>query len=129
MSVPTRSLKVGAVVLDCPDPTALANFYSALLGWPSVEADGDNSWVTLRDPAGGPSLCFQRAADYTPPTWPDPERPQMLHLDVEVDDLRAGHEHALTVGARPLEVDKLTAGSGFNVYADPAGHPFCLVVD
>ncbi|SHE50889.1 VOC family protein [Streptoalloteichus hindustanus] len=127
MTVASRPLKVNGVMLDCRDPLELARFYSALLGWPTIEGGADDEWVTLHDPAGGPSVCFQRSPNYEPPTWPNPERQQMLHLDIDVDDLVSGHEHALRVGARPLEIRKLEPGSGFNVYADPAGHPFCLV--
>lgn len=123
MSAPaTTALRLGAIVLDCPDPPALATFYAELLGW-TVAEDSDDTWAWIVSPHGRPTMCFQPAADYRPPTWPDPERPQMLHLDVEVSDLDAEHERVVRIGARPL-TDR--QGS-FRVYADPAGHPFCLV--
>lgn len=56
--------------LDCPDPDVLADFYSALTGWPV--AWRDHSWVQL-DSGAGPTLAFQRADDFAPPTWPDPQ--------------------------------------------------------
>ena len=31
-------------------------------------------------------LSFQRAADYQPPVWPDPDRPQQFHIDVTVEE-------------------------------------------
>jgi hypothetical protein len=37
----------------------------------------------------------------------------VVHLDLHVDDLGSAH-------------DDPTAEEGFQVYADPAGHPFCL---
>jgi hypothetical protein len=49
--------KLGVVVLDCPDPRALAAFYAGVLGG-TVEGDGD--WVDLKVP-GGQSLAFQAA--------------------------------------------------------------------
>jgi catechol 2,3-dioxygenase-like lactoylglutathione lyase family enzyme len=112
----------GAVVLDCPDPAELARFYARLLDWPAPEVEDDNSWVRLCGP--GVRMSFQRADDYRPPTWPDPERPQMFHLDLNVDDLPAAHERALALGARHLDTQR-----SFRVYADPAGHPFCLCDD
>jgi len=119
---PTRTaLKLGAIVLDCPDPRALAGFYAELLGW-SVADDAEHDWVDVVSPDGGPTVSFQRDPDYRPPTWPRPERPQMLHLDVKVSDLDAEHDRAVRAGATPL-TDR--QGS-FRVYADPAGHPFCL---
>ena len=44
-----------------------------------------------------------------------------------VDDIRAAHEHALAVGAVLLQAaTDFSTPDGFQVYADPAGHPFCL---
>jgi hypothetical protein len=65
---------------------------------------------------------FQRVTGYRPPTWPEGERPQMLHLDFNVADLDAGHDRALQLGARLLADES----PEFRVYTDPAGHPFCL---
>jgi hypothetical protein len=39
-----------------------------------------------------------------------------------VDDIGPAEEAALTIGATRLE----GGGPDFRVYADPAGHPFCL---
>jgi predicted enzyme related to lactoylglutathione lyase len=55
------------------------------------------------------------------------ERPQQIHLDFYVQDVAAAHEKAVGLGAKVLQVaDHLTTDNGFQVYADPAGHPFCL---
>ncbi|WP_216210797.1 VOC family protein [Amycolatopsis aidingensis] len=110
----------GSVVLDCPDPAALAAFYAALLDWPA--ARGQEGWYTLTNPAGGPKLEFQRVADYRPPEWPSQTGPQQFHLDLTVPDLAAAHERAIRLGATVLD----TEHKSFWVYADPAGHPFCL---
>jgi catechol 2,3-dioxygenase-like lactoylglutathione lyase family enzyme len=115
------------VVLDCPDPRALAEFYAGLLGQ-RIADDGDDSWQSLVGDGSGISLAFQRATSYHAPGWPDGP-PQQLHLDLTVDDFVTAHEGALALGATALspksaaEPDKTT---GFRVYADPAGHPFCL---
>ncbi|GAA3020738.1 VOC family protein [Actinokineospora globicatena] len=111
-----------AVVLDCPDPIALSGFYADLLGWArDAEPAEDGSWATIE--GDGTRLDFQKIDGYQPPTWPHPERQQMLHLDLQVDDLQAGHDRAVDLGATPLE----RSSTSFWVYADPAGHPFCLV--
>ena len=115
------ALRLGAIVLDCPDPRALAEFYAELLGW-TVAKDSTDDWVDVVSPDGGPSVSLQLAPNYRPPTWPNPELPQMLHLDVLVHDLDAQHERAVRIGAKPLTDKQGT----FRVYADPAGHPFCL---
>ncbi|AOS65870.1 catechol 2,3-dioxygenase-like lactoylglutathione lyase family enzyme [Actinoalloteichus hymeniacidonis] len=119
---PRRSLRLEAVVLDCPDPAGLAAFYGAVLGWETVAEDSGADWVRLRNPAGSSDLCFQRDPEYLPPDWPGRARPQMLHLDIEVADVVTEHERVSALGARLLAADSAT----FRVYADPAGHPFCL---
>lgn len=117
-------IKLGVVALDCPDPWGLAQFYAQLLGW---EVSGENSpgdrWVTVLNPDGGADICFQEDPDWQAPTWPSNERAQMLHIDFDVDDMDAEQERALSLGARLLD-DK---PESFRVYADPVGHPFCLV--
>jgi hypothetical protein len=67
---------------------------------------------------------FQQVSDYTPPQWPNPAHPQQGHLDIMVDDLDTGEARALELGASRLEGE----GKTFRVFADPAGHPFCLTV-
>ncbi|MGV9211651.1 VOC family protein [Micromonospora sp. RB23] len=117
-----------SVVIDCPDPRALAAFYSELLGIPLFEdeVEADDEWVVLGGPPGHqPRIAFQRALNLRPPAWPDPERPQQFHLDVTVDDIETAEKAALALGARRLPGE----GDGFRVYADPAGHPFCLCWD
>lgn len=119
---PAAVARLQVVALDCPDPDALAAFWSAVLGAPVESTDAD--WVQLA-PAGGTALAFQKVADHRPPQWPGAEHPQQIHLDLEVDDLDAGEAAVVALGARKHEVQP---GETFRVFLDPAGHPFCLVV-
>ncbi|SFQ41764.1 hypothetical protein SAMN05421810_10760 [Amycolatopsis arida] len=119
MSAPTVPT-FGSVVLDCPDAPALARFYGELLGWSTPE--GGDGWWTLTNPAGGPAIEFQQVTGYQPPEWPSQHRPQQFHLDLKVTDLPAAHERAVRLGATVLD----RSHDAFWVYADPAGHPFCL---
>jgi catechol 2,3-dioxygenase-like lactoylglutathione lyase family enzyme len=105
------------VILDCPDPRALAGFYSALLGHPVTYDGGD--FVVVAADASTSGLAFQRAPGHVPPTWPDPAVPQQLHLDVMVEDVDAATSVVIALGATRL--------GGDAVFADPAGHPFCLI--
>ena len=119
--------RMRTVVIDCPDPAALAEFYRQLLGG-EVDADADD-WVVL-EPEPGRRLAFQRADEYAAPTWPTAERPQQLHLDVTVDDIDEAERAVLAIGATKPEVQPGEAdGDTFRVYLDPAGHPFCLCWD
>jgi catechol 2,3-dioxygenase-like lactoylglutathione lyase family enzyme len=105
------------VVLDCRDPLALAEFYSRLLGDPVSYVSDD--WVVVSTSTQASGLAFQLAPDHQAPTWPDPAVAQQFHLDVMVGDVEAATERVLALGATKLD--------GEDVFADPAGHPFCLV--
>jgi RimJ/RimL family protein N-acetyltransferase/catechol 2,3-dioxygenase-like lactoylglutathione lyase family enzyme len=111
------------VVLDSPDPRALADFYVALLGWKPDKAT--DTWCTLAPGDGVAYLACQRSPDFERPAWPnEPGRQQMmLHLDFEVTDLTTAVERAVDLGASLLEHQPQ---EGVRVLADPDGHPFCL---
>jgi len=111
------------IVVDCPDPGALARFYAALLDWEHT-ADDDGSWAEAYGEGSAP-LCFQRVDGYRAPEWPGQEHPQQMHLDVRVDDIAAAEPQVLALGATLHEMQPSTDG-GFRVFVDPAGHPFCL---
>jgi catechol 2,3-dioxygenase-like lactoylglutathione lyase family enzyme len=105
------------VVLDCPDPAALAAFYAEILGLPVTYRSDD--WVVVAVNETSSGLAFQLAHGHRPPSWPDPAVPQQVHLDVMVEDVSAAGQAVLALGAVKLD--------GEDVYADPAGHPFCLI--
>jgi catechol 2,3-dioxygenase-like lactoylglutathione lyase family enzyme len=118
--------KLQCAVLDCPDAMELAQFYRSLLG--GAVNQPDPRWTVSSDFStlhvdSGPVLAFQRVADHRAPRWPDPAYPQQSHLDVEVPDLDVAQAQVLAQGARLLHADP----RGWRVFADPAGHPFCLL--
>ncbi|HEU5469137.1 MAG TPA: VOC family protein [Actinophytocola sp.] len=121
-------------VLDCTDPRALAEFYRQLLGFtyrPGDEPPGDHDWLVLRDSTGQPRLAFQQVPTLPEPTWPAGPIPQQLHLDLTVPsvaDLNHQHTRALALGARLLVDRSDDLEEPLRVYADPAGHPFCIFV-
>ncbi|RSS79781.1 VOC family protein [Streptomyces sp. WAC06614] len=114
---------LGAVVLDCPDPLALASFYAALLGGEPATGEDAPDWVDLTGHGGTP-LAFQQAPGHVPPAWPSAAGGQQFHLDLTVADLDAAEEQVLALGAKALDTEDRSRG--WRVYADPAGHPFCL---
>jgi catechol 2,3-dioxygenase-like lactoylglutathione lyase family enzyme len=129
------------VVLDCPDVRVLAEFYRRLLGLryrpgdeppPSGGPDPrGQDWLVLRDAEDRPQLAFQQVPNLPEPTWPEGPYPQMLHLDLtvpSVEDLQSAHEHALALGARVLLDRTDDPEEPLRVYADLAGHPFCIFV-
>jgi catechol 2,3-dioxygenase-like lactoylglutathione lyase family enzyme len=128
-------------VLDCERPRELAEFYRALLGFayrpgdeppPPGEPDPRGAdWLVLRQPDGGPGLAFQAVEELPEPTWPHGAHPQMLHLDLSVPtraEFDASARHAVALGARLLYDRSADPDEPLHVYADLAGHPFCIFV-
>jgi len=108
-----------AYALDCPDPVALAGFYAGLVGG-RVVVEEDSEWVELE----GTALAFQRVKDYRAPVWPSQDQPQQSHIDIGVTDLDSAQTKVLALGATLLE--DWSGSKSWRVFADPAGHPFCL---
>jgi len=117
--------RLGMVVIDATDARGLARFWATLLGWEVVAGQDDEGWVTIRGEGAAP-IGFQRVASLPRVTWPEGDVAQQAHLDVYVEDLGAAAALALELGATRLEHPGTSAS--FAVFADPAGHPFCLCV-
>ncbi|MFZ5871163.1 MAG: VOC family protein [Actinomycetota bacterium] len=115
-----------SVVLDSPDPRALAGFYAGLLDWELGTDEPD--WVTLRPPEGPGYLAFQREERYVRPTWParGGKQQMSMHLDLAVTDLDAAVTSATEAGA---ELVAYQPQDDVRVMLDPDGHPFCLWLD
>jgi predicted enzyme related to lactoylglutathione lyase len=119
-------VRLRSVVLDCPDPRALASFYAGLLGGRADTRDPEWCEVYLEEPSL--KLAFQQVDPYQAPEWPDGV-PQQLHLDLTVPDLEAASARAVSSGASVLTGRVEEQGGVFIVHADPAGHPFCLFME
>ena len=114
------------VVIEAPDPGALARFYSQVLGWPII--NDEPNWATIAPEDSVSYIAFNTSPEYLPPVWPAVERSQqmMMHIDVAVDDLDAAMAHAIELGAVPATYQPQAS---VRVMLDPAGHPFCLYLD
>ncbi|MBX9246802.1 VOC family protein [Actinotalea ferrariae] len=131
---------IAQVVLDTTDARGLAEFYRQVFGLeyrdgdeppPAGEPDENGrDWLVLRNP-GGVQLAFQQVDEQVESTWPEQRVPQQLHLDTSVgskEELDAQHERVLALGGR-LRFDRSDdPQEPLRVYADPAGHPFCIFV-
>ena len=110
------------VVFDAADLPAESAFWAAMLGG---RVFTDDRFHTVFDAAGNWRIGVQLAPDHQPPDWPD-GLAQQVHLDLHVTDPAAAHARAVALGARLLKDGDPTASEGHRVYADPAGHPFCI---
>jgi hypothetical protein len=119
-TTPARTVRLASVTLDCPDPKALASFYSRFLG--TEVALDEEQWAAVK--LGRGWLSFQRVEDYRRPTWPSGETPQQSHLDFVVADLDVAENAALAAGATKAAVQP--SPQRWRVMVDPVGHPFCV---
>lgn len=109
-------------VLDAANIEEVSTFWAGVFGGSVHADDGWHSVVV----DGVARVEVQLAPDHVRPDWPD-GAPQQIHLDLTVTDIAAADAEVRELGAVALgEIKDLTATSGFQVYADPAGHPFCL---
>jgi catechol 2,3-dioxygenase-like lactoylglutathione lyase family enzyme len=126
-------------VVDTTNARRLAEFYRGLLGLqyrPGDEppADGtsdDADWLVLVDSQGVRKLAFQQVDSLPRTTWPAPGIPMQLHLDFtvpSVGELQRQRERAQALGAGLLLDRTDDPDEPLYVFADPAGHPFCIFV-
>jgi predicted enzyme related to lactoylglutathione lyase len=110
------------IVLDAPDMEAESSFWAAVYGG-TVERDWDWHSVVVD---GTSVLGIQLAPNHVRPQWPGGDQQQQLHLDLHVDDIAQADADVRALGAEVVQKADLATESGFVVYLDPAGHPFCL---
>lgn len=114
---------IGRIVIDCYSPRALAPFYEELLEMVRID-DTSERVVIAHDDGRGPMLAFRRVSEHTAPRWPDPAFPQQMHMDLKFADSFAAKRTAIRLGA--VALPPAAPWSHPDVYADPAGHPFCI---
>jgi catechol 2,3-dioxygenase-like lactoylglutathione lyase family enzyme len=131
---------VRQTVLDCHDPRRLGDFYRDLLGYEYRPGDEtpreEEDWLVLRPNDGPHGLAFQANPEYVAPVWtPEADRPgdqqMMLHLDMAVPDvasLELQRQRVLQLGGAVLLDRTADEEEPLYVFADPAGHPFCIFV-
>jgi catechol 2,3-dioxygenase-like lactoylglutathione lyase family enzyme len=115
--MPIASLS--AVILDCPDPAALAEFYRKVTGWEVASATEEYVYL-----AGGGEirLGFQLVAEHPWAGWPADTK--QFHLDFAVADVAEAERELLAAGASRPEFQP--GGDKWLVLVDPAGHAFCI---
>jgi predicted enzyme related to lactoylglutathione lyase len=112
------------VVFDAADLAAESRFWAGVLGG-TIDAEDDWHMVFVD---GEPRVGVQLAPNHVPPEWPD-GTPQQIHLDLWVGDIKTAHDEVVSLGAKllkPAEDRPPESSDNYQVYADPAGHPFCL---
>ena len=110
-----------SVMIDCPKPGRIREFYAQLTGWDQ----GFHPATVI--PENRIILCFMEADfEYIPPVWPEEpgKQQKQMHFNFQVDDLPAAVEEAIRLGAAKAAAQY--GGAQFVTMIDTEGHPFCL---
>ncbi|MBV9603388.1 MAG: VOC family protein [Chloroflexi bacterium] len=129
------------VVLDTTKARELAEFYRELLGYtyragdePPAANQPDprgREWLVIQDANMTSRIAFQQVDKLPRSTWPADGIPQQLHLDLSVPSIAVfdlQHQRAQALGATLVLDRSKDEQEPLRVYADPAGHPFCIFV-
>jgi hypothetical protein len=124
--------KFTELAIDCADPSSLARFWCAVLGYEvQDEEDGEDGVVTI----GSPLVPEGRSRPGpVPPTLTFARVPEgktiknRLHLDLNPTDTDQQGEvrRVLDLGARPADVGQ-TGDESWVTLADPEGNEFCIL--
>ena len=121
-TVRTETAALAMVTLDCAETAPVAEFWAQLLGYDVLHLD--ENYAMLRG-ATGPAIGFGRVDDHQPPAWPNPQGTKQFHFDLAVEDIDAGLQRCVELGATAVDPQP---GETWRVLLDPAGHPFCLTL-
>jgi len=112
------------IVLDAADLDSVSDFWAGIFDGKAVKED---TWHSVIDSAGEWRMGIQLNPTHVRPEWPIGLQQQQIHLDLHAENFEEMHRKVVGLGAQMLqESDSKDADEGFQVYADPAGHPFCI---
>ncbi len=117
------SIRIQCLCVDTTDPSRLAGFWQAALGWRRTFDKDDQ--VALEPPEGSredgvvPDLLFLRVPG-------EKSGKNRLHLDLRPEDQAAEVARLEGLGARRVDIGQ-GADVGWVVLADPDGNEFCVL--
>jgi predicted enzyme related to lactoylglutathione lyase len=109
------------VSFDCPDPYALAQFWSEVVGHPVDPECAPGDAEVVIEPAGGPRLFFQAV-----PEEKTVKNRVHVCLEPEDRDRDAEVDRLLALGAKVEGDYRTSEGAGWVVLLDPVGNEFCV---
>jgi predicted enzyme related to lactoylglutathione lyase len=112
--------RISSICIDAVEPRAVAEFWSAVLGWTVIEEDEE-----------GISLASSNEELLSIDILRVPEAKQLknrLHIDLRADgtSFESERDRLQALGARPVDIGQGPDVS-WVVLADPEGNEFCLL--
>jgi len=109
------------VSFDCPDPYALAQFWSEVLGHPLHSDFVPGDAEVAIEPPGGPRLYFQAVPE-------EKTVKNRVHVCLQPGDRDRDAEvdRLLALGAKVFDDHRTADGDGWVVLLDPCGNEFCM---
>jgi hypothetical protein len=122
--------KFTELAIDCADPSGLARFWCAVLGY--EVRDEEDGLVTIGSPAVPEG---RNRPGPVPPTLTFARVPEgktvknRVHLDVNATDREQDEEvrRLLDLGARHADIPGQTGEESWVTLADPEGNEFCVL--
>ncbi|MBK5332122.1 MAG: VOC family protein [Ilumatobacteraceae bacterium] len=116
------SLRITEICFNCADPTAMAEFWCAALGY--HETQRDETGVAIAGASNAPVIMLARVDDVATDSKIGHNR---LHLDLSPTDIDQDAEVARLeqLGARRIDVGQ--GSPTWVVMADPEGNEFCVL--
>jgi predicted enzyme related to lactoylglutathione lyase len=112
------TLRLYSVVFDARDPSRLAAFWSAALGFPVVLDGPEESAIKSTEGDSSRVVFFVAVSE-------EKAGKNRLHLDLEPDDQSAEVERLQGLGARRVDIGQHDVP--WVVLADPEGNEFCVL--
>ncbi|MGH2410303.1 MAG: VOC family protein [Chloroflexota bacterium] len=117
------SIRIQCLCIDSQNPSRIATFWEAALGWRRTFEEGDE--VVIEPPAGSaeenvaPEILFLRVPE-------GKTLKNRLHLDLRPQDQQMEVERLIDLGARRISVGQSSEVT-WVVLADPDGNEFCVL--
>jgi hypothetical protein len=117
---PVTDLRIQALAIDTGDPSAIAAFWEAAIGWRRTYDSADE--VVLEPPVGDPvgvDILFLKVPE-------GKAGKNRLHLDLRPKDQAAEVARLEGLGARRVDIGQ-GSDKTWVVMADPDGNEFCVL--
>jgi glyoxalase superfamily protein len=112
------TIRLGGVVIDCAEPRAVAEFWTAATGGKVTMDMGDGGFLMIQSGEDSPYLGLQKVGE--PKAGKNRAHPDFVAADRPAEVARL-----VELGARELETFEFPQFA-WTVLTDPAGNEFCV---